>query len=314
MRSVKIDRKASQPRAARSGRGNGRASRPQPSGKPFGKRKPLATNIVARSFRAVRSWFALHRLMFTMTAIFMAFVFVAALFIGGTVGRTVRAVNNGVAALIADAGFGIAQVHLTGNKRTPTESIMAALNLHRGQPIFGAGIRDARARVMQLPWVADAEVRRRYPDDISVRIIEKLPYALWQAPDMKVWVVERDGGLITTEGIREFRRLPVLLGAGGASAADIVEAVAGHRAISARVRAYQRVGERRWNLILDDGVIVQLPEANWAGELDALEHLIIDKGILERDVVQIDLRAPAQYVFTLKTGEKTTNVPKGNGA
>jgi cell division protein FtsQ len=313
MRSVKIDRKATQPRGSRGGRGSARASRPQPSGKPFGKRKPLATNIVARAYRAVRSWFALHRLMFTMTAIFMAFVFIAALFIGGTVGRTIRAVNKGIAAVISDAGFGIAQVHLTGNSRTPTESIMAALNLHDGQPIFGADIHAARARVMQLPWVADAEVRRRYPDDISVRIIEKLPYALWQAPDGKVWVVERDGGLITTEGIREFRHLPTLFGAGGASAADIVEAVATHRAISARVRAYQRVGERRWDLILDDGVIVQLPEANWGRELAALEHLIIDKGILERDVGVIDLRSPSQYFFVLKSGQKT-NEPRGNGA
>lgn len=313
MRSVKIDRKASQPRTSRAGRGSARSNRPQPSGKPFGKRKPLASNIVARTWRAVKSFFALHRLMFRLTAAFLVLVFIAALFIGGTVGRTVRAVNNGFAAIINDAGFGIAEVHLTGNRRTPTESIMAALNLHQGQPIFGADIHAARARVMQLPWVSDAEVRRRYPNDVSVRIIEKLPYALWQAPDARVWVVERDGGPITTDGIQEFRRLPVLLGAGGASAADIVEAVAAHRAISARVRAYQRIGERRWNLILDDGVIVQLPEANWGKELDALEHLIIDKGILERDVSQIDLRSPTQYFFVLKSGEKA-NEPRGNGA
>ena len=65
--------------------------------------------------------------------------------------------------------------------------------------------------------------------------------------------------------------------------------------------------------LLDDGVIVQLPETNWAPELDALEHLIIDKGILERDVGIIDLRSPTQYLFTLKSGEKA-NESRGNGA
>jgi cell division protein FtsQ len=79
------------------------------------------------------------------------------------------------------------------------------------------------------------------------------------------------------------------------------------------VKAYERVGERRWNLILDDGVIVKLPETNWTKELDALEHLIIDKGILERDVSEIDLRSPAQYFFVLKSGEKK-NEPRGNAA
>jgi cell division protein FtsQ len=61
---------------------------------------------------------------------------------------------------------------------------------------------------------------------------------------------------------------------------------------------------RRWNLILDDGVVVKLPEANWSKELDALEHLIIDSGILERDVVEIDLRSSTHYFFLLKNGEK----------
>jgi len=89
--------------------------------------------------------------------------------------------------------------------------------------------------------------------------------------------------------------------------------VAAHRAISARIKAYQRVGERRWNLILDDAVVVKLPEANWQQELDALEHLIIDEGILERDVSEIDLRSPTQYFFVLKSGEKK-NEPRGNPA
>jgi len=51
-------------------------------------------------------------------------------------------------------------------------------------------------------------------------------------------------------------------------------------------------------------VVVQLPEAGWPKQLDALEHLIIDSGILERDVTEIDLRSPTHYFFLLKNGEK----------
>ena len=57
----------------------------------------------------------------------------------------------------------------------------------------------------------------------------------------------------------------------------------------------------RWNLLLDDGVVVKLPETGWRKQLDALEHLIVDKGILERDVMEIDLRSPTQYFFVTKT-------------
>ena len=44
----------------------------------------------------------------------------------------------------------------------------------------------------------------------------------------------------------------------------------------------------------------KLPETGWQKELDALEHLIVDKGILERDVTEIDLRSPTHYFFVLQ--------------
>jgi len=120
-----------------------------------------------------------------------------------------------------------------------------------------------------------------------------------------IWVVERNGRLITTREVEKFRRLPKLVGAGAPqAAADLVDAVQAHRAIAARIAAYARVSDRRWNLILDDGVTVELPESGWQKELDSLDHLIIDNGILERDVTEIDLRSPTHYFFLLKSGEK----------
>jgi cell division protein FtsQ len=303
VRSVKIDRKPSRSRA-KSKRGPSRVSRAgaQAPQRAFGKRKPPGR--IARAWTALTGTFPFRRPMLTITGSLIVLVVAVALFAGGRIARSFAAIDAASAAAIDSAGFSIAQVHLAGNNRTPVESIVAALGFKPGEPIFAADIQQARARLKLLPWVADADVRRRYPDDISVRIMEKLPFALWQAGDGKLWIVERDGGLITTDGIEAFKGLPLLAGAGGSSAADIVDAVQQHRAVSARVRAYSRVSERRWDLILDDGVVVKLPETNWQREIDVLERLIIDKGILERDVIEIDLRSPTQYFFVLRGGEK----------
>ena len=62
----------------------------------------------------------------------------------------------------------------------------------------------------------------------------------------------------------------------------------------------QLVSGRRWNLLLDDGVIVKLPEQGWEKQLGTLEHLIVDKGVLERDISEIDLRSPDNYFFKLR--------------
>ena len=161
-------------------------------------------------------------------------------------------------------------------------------------------------------WLRDLQMRKpgHYRVCSCVSLVEKRPFALWQAPpdahgEAPIWVVERNGKLITSRDLEKFRRLPKLVGEGAPeAAADLVDQVTAHRAIAARIAAYSRISQRRWNLILDDGVTVELPETGWPKQLDALEHLIIDKGILERDVTQIDLRSPTHYFFLLKNGDK----------
>ena len=313
MRSLKIDRKPSRSRGGKPKRGATRSTRAQAAQAPSGRRSAPSDNFLARGWRTVGAWFSFRRPILILTAALLFIVLIAGLFVGGYIGRTVHRVDDAYDALIADAGFGISEVHLAGNNRTPAASILAALGFEPGQSIFDADIQAARARLIRLDWVSDAIVRRQYPDDISVQLIEKLPFALWQAPDGDFWVVERNGRPITNKDLTSFAHLPVLIGAGGSSGAEIVDAVAAHRAVAARIKAYQRISERRWNLILDDDVVVKLPEAGWQKELDALERLIIDKGILERDVSEIDLRSPTQYFFVLKSGEKK-NEPRGNAA
>jgi cell division protein FtsQ len=302
MRQVKAERKSRKSGRGNAGRTSARIARikeaPRQS---FGRRETLRTDIFSRTLRRVRGWFS--RPILILSGSLLAFAFVSALLLGGYVGRAIRAVNDTTDALIADAGFGISEVHIFGNGRTPPETILAALGFQPGQSIFGADLQSARRRLMALDWVSDAQVIRRYPDAISVHIVEKTPFALWQAPDSTVWVVERSGGLITSKNVEHFAHLPVLAGAGANNGADIVDAVARHRAAAARVRVIERVSDRRWNLHLDDGVVVKLPEEGWQKELDTLEHLIIDNGILERDVTEIDLRSKTHLFFTLKNGD-----------
>lgn len=260
-------------------------------------KKPSA---FARLGERVRGWLSLRKPMLLLGLGIVAFAFVAAFFASGKAARLVHGASDTADTLVADAGFGISEVHLAGNQRTPPETILAALGFKPGESIFGADLQSARARLMQLDWVADAEVQRRYPDAISVRLVEKLPFALWDS-GQGVYVVERSGKLITNKDLDQFARLPRLTGdAAPEDAADLVDAVAAHRAITARVKMYRRVSQRRWDLILDGGVVVQLPEAGWQKELDTLERMIVENGILERSVVEIDMRSPGHLFFLLK--------------
>jgi len=308
MRSLSLDRKSRAKPRVQGPRPAARGSRELPSVQPGSARRGKDSGPLARL--AGRLSLFVRRPMMALSVLLLILVLLGALFASGVIGRGYHAVGRGIDTITADAGFGISEIHITGNRRTPYRQVLEVLGMKPGQSIFSADLWSARSRLGRLEWIASAEIHRRYPDAVFVTLVEKRPFALWQAPadakgEAPIFVVERNGNLITSHDLEKFRRLPKLVGAGApVAAADLVDAVAAHRAIAARIAAYARVSKRRWNLILDDGVTVQLPESGWQKELDALEHLIIDGSILERDVTQIDLRSPTHYFFLLKNGEK----------
>ena len=307
MRPVRAERTRA-PRGPAPPRSPGSRPKRAPAAQSFGKRSK-GPGVFSRAWWRLRGWLEFRSPMLLLGLALVAMAFVAAFFVSGRAGRMVHGVGDGWNALVADAGFGISEVHLAGNQRTPPETILAALGFQPGESIFGADLQSARARLMQLDWVADADVQRRYPDAISVRLVEKLPFALWKSPN-GTYVVERSGKLITDQNVGEFAHLPLLVGdAAPEDAADLVDAVASHRAVAARTKAYQRVSRRRWNLILDGSVVVQLPEAGWREQLDTLEKLIVDDGVLERSIAEIDLRSRSHYFFVLKGQQQQPGKP-----
>jgi len=311
MRSVKPQMRRGRTPAAKPSRQRGRVvARVQPGHRRSGRGGPGAFTRLWRALGACCSF--RNPAMWVVSC--LLFVIVAgALIGGGYVSRTGEAVRRTMDQVMAASGFGIGSIRITGNHRTDPGDILAALGFAPGESIFGADVHRARQHLLSLEWIADADVRRQYPDLITIAIVEKLPFALWETPG-GTYVVERSGRRIGLFDPRAFPRLPRLAGDGAPqAAAELVDAVAAHRAVNARVAGYARVSDRRWNLLLEDDVIVELPEEGWAKQLDVLEHLIVDKGVLERDISEIDLRAPDNFFFVLRNGQKQ-QLTRGNAA
>ena len=85
-------------------------------------------------------------------------------------------------------------------------------------------------------------------------------------------------------------------------AAEIVASVSRYPQISSKVRAYQRVGSRRWDLQLENGIQVLLPENGLEAGLSRLAQLDEEKDIFNRAVERIDLRSDDRVVFRLEQG------------
>ena len=63
--------------------------------------------------------------------------------------------------------------------RTSSSQIRGAAAGPAGNGFFSADLERVRASVEALPWVADVEVSRHWPDALRIRIVEHQPVARW---------------------------------------------------------------------------------------------------------------------------------------
>jgi cell division protein FtsQ len=313
MRSVS-SRKSSRGKTSKPGRRSAPQVSRGSSERRVGRRGDSGDNAIVSFVRRMRDALSFRRPMIWMTTSVLAVTVIAGLLAGGYVQRSFAAIGRSIDGGVVAAGFGVADVQIAGEHRTAAADIRNALGLRPGQSMFAIDAEQARENVRKLPWVQDAVVHKRYPGTITVSVTEKLPFALWLSGDQKLSVIDRSGAVIAATDGTEFRSLPHFVGDPPEGAAELTDAIAAHRAIAARIRGMQRISGRRWNLLLDGGVVVDLPEEGWQKELDDLEHLIVDKGVLERDIREIDLRVPGNYLFITRSGGGTGHVPKGNSA
>ena len=274
-----------------------------PSGRSRGA-KTASRGAAARKDVARGKTLLLRRPVLGLSLGLVVVVTVIGVFAGGHVAHAIGRAEAAVVAPFTEAGFAVRDVTITGEEHTRTEAATAAIAVPKGESIFGVNPDAARARLLMLPWVSDAEVRRHFPDKVSVHLIEKRPFALWRNGNALL-AVERSGAVITkVEEENDLGRLPLIVGSGAPeAAAPIIDAIAGQKAVQARLAALERVAGRRWDLLLSGGVTVRLPEDGWERQLTELERLIVEKGVLERDIESIDLRYPDNYVFRLRNGD-----------
>ncbi len=191
-----------------------------------------------------------------------------------------------------EAGMAVTRINVTGRNMTRGEDILASLGVQQGDPIFSFSPEAARNAIENLPWVKTASVQRRLPDTLFIEISERQPFALWQH-HQKIALVDREGSVLERENLAPFRALKLVVGEdAGRQAHTFLPLLAAQPEIERRTRAAIRMGGRRWDLKMDNGIVVKLPEKDAGFALARLAGLQATHQILERNVATIDLRLP----------------------
>jgi cell division protein FtsQ len=286
-----VPRRRQKPPAART---RPRINRPRRRGPP--------ASLIGRWQESLRNAMRWGAFWSVLLGLFFLTVTVAGLFSGGHVAAAVAEVERGFNSVMADAGFTVDDITVTGVINTQGRDVTRRLNFKRGDLMLDVDVNEARARVESLPWVRSAQVRRVWPNRIFIRIEERRPIARW-LHNGRHFVVDNDGRIVGVTNERGFVALPVLSGKGAPEAAAGFVALMGTQPeLKSLVKIAVRRGERRWDLQLANGVGVRLPEEGAEAALAELVTLDREQKIFARDILSIDLRFANRYVVKLPPG------------
>lgn len=232
----------------------------------------------------------------------------------GLFDRTVESIDRETVALSTAAGLAVDEIYLEGRRQTDGADVLAALAVERGTPMVGLDLDAMCERLEALAWVAAAEVERRWPDTLYVRLQERKAVALWQRGDGHV-LIDEDGAVIEGEPVDRFVSLPVIVGDDApAHLHELLALVASEEALAGRMAAAVRVGGRRWDIHFDNGVIAKLPATDPARAWRRLAVAEREHELLERDLVALDLRIPGEFTVRLAPTGVGRKAKEGVGA
>lgn len=206
----------------------------------------------------------------------------------------------GADGLVASAGFEVDAIEIASMPNAPSLTDARKMEVRNlivpdgRHSLLALDPREVQARVESLDWVAAARVRRLWPSTLVVEVERRQSYARWRE-NGQITVIDANGERLLTERAADHPELPLVVGAGaGPAAQPLLIALEELPQVRERLKALVRVGDRRWNVELENGALIALPEAGALEALMRLEALQTEYALLDRPLAQLDMRAPGR--------------------
>jgi len=184
----------------------------------------------------------------------------------------------------------IQKIRITGQfNELDTSHIEKQLRPHLGKGFFAVDIEHIQAQVLLQPWVSSVSIHRVWPNELSVRIVEKKAYARWD--DRRL--LSREGEIFEADA-GKFAALPLIQGYEGQSLAVLQRFKQTRQRLAANavdIREYREDSKGALTLLLASGLKVSLGSDDLPRKLEQL-LAVYDLHIRNRTAViqHIDFR------------------------
>lgn len=199
--------------------------------------------------------------------------------------------------------FMVSLMAIDGGNAELDAAIRAAVPLDFPLSSFDLDPAAMRVRILEMPRVREASVRIRPGGVLQVDITQRVPVAIWRTAE-GLTLIDAEGALVAPIPRRDLRpELPVVAGADAHS--NIEEAlalVAAGAPLGDRLRGLVRIGNRRWDVVLDRDQRIMLPTTEPVRALERAIAMDSVNDVLGRDVARVDLRLVDRPTVRMKIG------------
>jgi len=287
------------------------ASRPVPPLRPAMPARPASPHAAARRDPAPSLWaYRLQRMMLTPFLRALVRVGLPAVVILGVTGAILAdpSRREATAQYLQDLRqsfeqrpeFMITSVTVEGCSDALAQAVRARLDLDLPRSSFAIDLAALQARIGELDAVRTVDLRLREGGTLSVVITERRPVAIWRQESGLTLIDESGHRVATLIARTDAPDLPLIAGEGAdkdvAGALDLVDAAG---PLLPRLRGLVRMGERRWDMVLDRGQRIFLPAEEPVRALERLLALDRAQQLLARDLTVVDLRLASRPTLRL---------------
>ncbi|RID92222.1 cell division protein FtsQ [Gemmobacter lutimaris] len=275
---------------------------PQPHTAPPPRRDPAPTRM---AYRMQRLWLTpAFRVLMRVGVPVLCVAAVGAIAFGPEARRNaiVAQVGEWREAIENRPEFRVSVLQVTGASPSLDAAIRDMLDVKLPVSRFSIDLEAAATRIRTLDAVDQAEVKVGSGGVLSVRITERQPALIWRK-EAELDLLDATGRRVAQVLERADRPdLPVVTGFGADKAAsEALAIVAAAKPVLPRLRGLVRIGERRWDLVLDRDQRILLPADNPVRALERLLALDKAEDLLGRDIIAVDLRNQARPTIRLSS-------------
>ena len=207
--------------------------------------------------------------------------------------------------LLINYGFYLQNIYISGNNNLQREDILSIINDKEYKTIFDINLFKIRNNLLLNEWIETVKIERTLPSSIKIQIIEKKPVAIWQTK-LGNKLITKDGSIISNANVTAFKNsLPIIIGKGANKDAFLIlQILKKNPDLYNNVWSISYINKRRWNVHLNQGLIVLLPRIKIYDAWTKIGFLQKKYKILDIGLTEIDIRNKNQIFAKINFNKK----------